>query len=40
LQKSSVGIGGGTPTDSIEEGFEGVGVILACDRRQTRTLND
>ena len=40
LQKASVGIGGSTPTNSVEKGFEGVGVILAGDRRQPRTFDD
>ena len=31
LQKTSVGIGGGTPANRVEKGFKGVGVILSGD---------
>ena len=40
LQKTSVRVGGGTPAHCIEKRFEGVGVILAGDRRQPRTFDD
>src|SRR5690606_34739894 len=40
LQKPSVRVGGGTPPNRIKKRFEGVGVILASNWRQTCKLND
>ena len=40
LQEPAVGVGGRTPTHSIQEGLEGVRVVLARDRRQAGAFDD
>ena len=40
LEKSTIGIGGGTPSHGIEERVERVRVVLPRDRRQASPLDD